>query len=131
MSASRVCCRSTSRRADRTIHAVSFRRSYWKGLWIRSPRWFVTRKPNRNEFEQRPSRVRTGKSAALAGATTARVECSRHGATAAAFRPPFRLRETRHEAFCTMAKLNLSIAVGDYDRTRPLIDGTVAIDGVD
>jgi 4,5-dihydroxyphthalate decarboxylase len=30
-----------------------------------------------------------------------------------------------------MAKLNLSIAVGDYDRTRPLIDGTVQIDGVD
>jgi 4,5-dihydroxyphthalate decarboxylase len=30
-----------------------------------------------------------------------------------------------------MAKLNLSIAVGDYDRTRPLIDGSVQIDGVD
>jgi 4,5-dihydroxyphthalate decarboxylase len=30
-----------------------------------------------------------------------------------------------------MAKLELSIAVGDYDRTRALIDGTVAIDGVD
>jgi len=30
-----------------------------------------------------------------------------------------------------MAKLNLSVAVGDYDRTRPLIDGSVAIDGVD
>jgi 4,5-dihydroxyphthalate decarboxylase len=30
-----------------------------------------------------------------------------------------------------MAKLNLSIAVGDYDRTRPLIDGTVQVDGVD
>src|SRR5215467_5073167 len=30
-----------------------------------------------------------------------------------------------------MSKLNLSIAVGDYDRTRPLIDGTVQIDGVD
>ena len=30
-----------------------------------------------------------------------------------------------------MAKLNLSIAVGDYDRTRALIDGSVAIDGVD
>jgi 4,5-dihydroxyphthalate decarboxylase len=30
-----------------------------------------------------------------------------------------------------MAKLNLSVAVGDYDRTRPLIDGTVSIDGVD
>ena len=30
-----------------------------------------------------------------------------------------------------MAKLNLSIAVRDYDRTRPLTDGTVQIDGVD
>lgn len=30
-----------------------------------------------------------------------------------------------------MAKLSLSIAVGDYDRVRPLIDGTVAIDGVE
>lgn len=30
-----------------------------------------------------------------------------------------------------MAKLNLSIAVGDYDRMRPLINGAVQIDGVD
>jgi 4,5-dihydroxyphthalate decarboxylase len=30
-----------------------------------------------------------------------------------------------------MAKLNLSIAVRDYDRTRPLTDGSVQIDGVD
>ena len=30
-----------------------------------------------------------------------------------------------------MAKLDLSVAVGDYDRTRALIDGSVAIDGVD
>ena len=30
-----------------------------------------------------------------------------------------------------MSKLNLSVAVRDYDRTRPLIDGTVQIDGVD
>jgi len=30
-----------------------------------------------------------------------------------------------------MAKLNLSVAVRDYDRTRPLMDGLVAIDGVD
>jgi 4,5-dihydroxyphthalate decarboxylase len=30
-----------------------------------------------------------------------------------------------------MAKLNLSVAVRDYDRTRPLTDGTVQIDGVD
>jgi 4,5-dihydroxyphthalate decarboxylase len=29
-----------------------------------------------------------------------------------------------------MAKLNLSIAVGDYDRMRPLIDGAVQMDGV-
>src|SRR5215213_2468776 len=30
-----------------------------------------------------------------------------------------------------MAKLNLSVAVRDYDRTRALTDGTVPIDGVD
>src|SRR5690554_1813850 len=30
-----------------------------------------------------------------------------------------------------MGNLRLSVAVGDYDRTRPLIDGEVAIDGVD
>lgn len=30
-----------------------------------------------------------------------------------------------------MAKLNLSIAMGDYDRTRPIVDGRVQIDGVD
>src|ERR1700676_4786927 len=30
-----------------------------------------------------------------------------------------------------MSKLNLSIAIGDYDRNRPLIDGAVRIDGVD
>jgi 4,5-dihydroxyphthalate decarboxylase len=30
-----------------------------------------------------------------------------------------------------MAKLQLSIAVGDYDRMRPLVDGRVPIDGVD
>ena len=30
-----------------------------------------------------------------------------------------------------MAKLVLSIAVGDYDRVRPLVDGSVQIDGVD
>jgi 4,5-dihydroxyphthalate decarboxylase len=30
-----------------------------------------------------------------------------------------------------MSKLKLSVAIGDYDRNRPLIDGTVQIDGVD
>src|SRR5882757_3730651 len=30
-----------------------------------------------------------------------------------------------------MSKLNLSFAIGDYDRNRPLIDGAVQIDGVD
>jgi 4,5-dihydroxyphthalate decarboxylase len=30
-----------------------------------------------------------------------------------------------------MSKLNLSIAIGDYDRNRPLIDGAVQMDGVD
>jgi 4,5-dihydroxyphthalate decarboxylase len=29
-----------------------------------------------------------------------------------------------------MSRLELSVAVGDYDRVRPLIDGTVGIDGV-
>src|SRR5438093_11203925 len=31
----------------------------------------------------------------------------------------------------TTSKLKLSVAVGDYDRVRPLIDGAVQIDGVD
>ncbi len=30
-----------------------------------------------------------------------------------------------------MSKLKLSVAIGDYDRNRPLIDGAVALDGVD
>jgi len=30
-----------------------------------------------------------------------------------------------------MSKLNLSVAIGNYDRCRPLIDGAVSIDGVD
>ena len=30
-----------------------------------------------------------------------------------------------------MGKLALSVAIGDYDRTRPLIDGRVQIDAVD
>jgi len=30
-----------------------------------------------------------------------------------------------------MGKLQLSVAVGDYDRTRPLLDGRVQMDGVD
>jgi 4,5-dihydroxyphthalate decarboxylase len=30
-----------------------------------------------------------------------------------------------------MSNLNLSVAIGDYDRNRPLIDGEVNIDGVD
>lgn len=30
-----------------------------------------------------------------------------------------------------MGKLRLSVAFGDYDRTRPLVDGTVQIDGVE
>lgn len=30
-----------------------------------------------------------------------------------------------------MTKLTLSLAIGDYDRVRPLIDGTVRIDGVE
>lgn len=31
----------------------------------------------------------------------------------------------------TLGRLTLSVAIGDYDRTRPLIDGSVQIDGVD
>src|SRR5260221_161266 len=30
-----------------------------------------------------------------------------------------------------MTKLSLSVAVGDYDRVRPLVDGAVGIDGVE
>ena len=30
-----------------------------------------------------------------------------------------------------MGRLSLSIAVGDYDRVRPFVDGAVAMDGVD
>ena len=30
-----------------------------------------------------------------------------------------------------MARLQLSIAMGDYDRTRALFDGRVQVDGVD
>jgi 4,5-dihydroxyphthalate decarboxylase len=36
--------------------------------------------------------------------------------------------QTHEEA--ALSKLALSIATGDYDRTRPLLDGTVQIDGV-
>ena len=30
-----------------------------------------------------------------------------------------------------MSKLQLSVAIGDYDRMRPLVDGAVQIDSVD
>ncbi|MFZ1970542.1 MAG: ABC transporter substrate-binding protein, partial [Bradyrhizobium sp.] len=30
-----------------------------------------------------------------------------------------------------MSKLQLSVAIGDYDRMRPLVDGLVQIDSVD
>ena len=36
-----------------------------------------------------------------------------------------------HIAQSHMSKLSLSVAIGDYDRNRPLIDGAVHIDGVD
>src|ERR1700677_1464524 len=36
-----------------------------------------------------------------------------------------------HRERVSMAKLSLSVAIGDYDRTRALTDGSVAIDGVD
>jgi 4,5-dihydroxyphthalate decarboxylase len=37
----------------------------------------------------------------------------------------------RHEQDKRMTKLDLSIAIGDYDRIRPLVSGAVQIDGVD
>jgi 4,5-dihydroxyphthalate decarboxylase len=40
-------------------------------------------------------------------------------------------RACRRKDFHNMAKLNLSVAIGDYDRNRPLINGQVQIDGVD
>ena len=35
------------------------------------------------------------------------------------------------ERLKTMAKLKLSVAIGNYDRARPLFDGAVQIDGVE
>src|SRR4029450_10297592 len=35
------------------------------------------------------------------------------------------------ERLRAMSKLHLAVAVGNYDRVRPLIDGSVQIDGVD
>jgi 4,5-dihydroxyphthalate decarboxylase len=40
-------------------------------------------------------------------------------------------RKDGREKGSVMPKLQLSVAVGDYDRTRALIDGSVQIDGVD
>src|SRR5579864_7125228 len=45
-------------------------------------------------------------------------------------RPRLHGRRRRSERM-SMAKLNLSVAIGDYDRTRALLDGAVKIDGVD
>ena len=36
----------------------------------------------------------------------------------------------QYERETTLNKLTLSIAMGDYDRTRPIHDGRVQIDGV-
>src|SRR5271169_3503046 len=41
------------------------------------------------------------------------------------------LRCERRSPGTLMSNLNLSVAVGDYDRNRPLINGAVRIDGVD
>jgi 4,5-dihydroxyphthalate decarboxylase len=41
------------------------------------------------------------------------------------------VRAPSHSPGTLMANLNLSVAVGDYDRNRPLINGAVRIDGVD
>src|SRR4029078_7220573 len=35
------------------------------------------------------------------------------------------------ERLMSMAKLKLSVAIGNYDRARPLFDGAVQIDGVE
>src|SRR6202140_5731112 len=37
----------------------------------------------------------------------------------------------KKRAFTSMSKLNLSVAIGNYDRARALFDGSVQIDGVD
>src|SRR6202023_1155696 len=42
-----------------------------------------------------------------------------------------RVRAHSHSRGNIMANLTLSVAVGDYDRNRPLINGAVRIDGVD
>src|SRR5215471_6246276 len=42
-----------------------------------------------------------------------------------------RRRRAAEEGRKLMSKLKLSIAIGNYDRARPLFDGTVQIDGVD
>src|SRR5690606_9798860 len=45
--------------------------------------------------------------------------------------PNNRLKATNLRTTRNMAKLPLSIAIGDYDRNRALVDGAVQIDGVD
>jgi len=47
-------------------------------------------------------------------------------------RPLFKVDEFDvYEQGTDLNKLKLSIAMGDYDRTRPIVDGRVKIDGVD
>src|ERR1700730_9183353 len=65
-----------------------------------------------------------------------RVDCARTSASGHHGAPRLWLRtlsyaQHRRAGNKEMAKLSLSIAAGDYDRVRPLIDGTVGIDGVE
>ena len=53
---------------------------------------------------------------------------TRRRALGAALRSHFLSRQT---GTTTLGKLQLSIAIGDYDRMRPLVDGAVQIDAVD
>src|SRR5262249_50518980 len=69
----------------------------------------------RQRERRRPSGVGTGR--ALRQARADRAHRAEH--------------QRKNSRTLTMSKLNLSIAIGDYDRNRPLIDGAVRIDGVD
>src|ERR1700694_1891422 len=57
------------------------------------------------------------------------LRCLRRGDERASDRP-YSPPETP-QSWGPMSKLNLSVAIGDYDRNRPLINGAVHIDGVD
>ena len=58
------------------------------------------------------------------------IQVNRHSSRASAPPAPRRVRLFLAKQ-SKMANLNLSVAIGDYDRNRPLIGGTVRMDGVD